>query len=50
MRIVDIHEPDTITNPLIKSGWERKETPIDKLYELYISKKEMLDDTRNLDR
>ena len=36
-RIVDIYEPDEIANPLIKQGWRRIETPVDKLYEYYIS-------------
>ena len=34
-RIVDIYEPDSIANELIKAGWEVKDTPIDDLYELY---------------
>ena len=39
MRIVDIHEPDSIANELIKAGWDRKHlTVADYTFEAYDGK------------
>ena len=39
MRIIDIHEPDTIANELIKAGWDRKHLTVgDFTFETYDGK------------
>ena len=39
MRVVDIHEPDTIANELIKAGWDRKHLTVgDYTFESYDGK------------